>query len=545
MPWPASPPWGLVALLALSGSVVVLGLASCGGGSTGPRGHREGVPQASVFGPRAHPGYRWLIRTGGPPASIAAENRQPGTRAWRLPGPAADIGGRARGVVSGYTARPSVLPGQIERIYANAPGARRVRIAVFRIGWYHGRGGRAVLATGWLKARPQPPCRHNFASGLTSCDWRPTLSFVVPSALVSGVYTAKLTTSSGAARDCLFVVRARTTTPLLVQIPTATYQAYNAWGGDSLYPGGAFRVGVTGTTQGRAVSYQRPYDSQTGAGQFFARDVAMVRFLERYGYPVSYTSSESVDANPAQALHHRALIDIGHSEYWSVRQERAFARALHSGTSLLFFGSDLLAEPIRYVRSSARGRRATGPTIVARGGRAAGRGGLARGDRFRRRSAMLTGSAYLGCITPRLPGAGPPIYHYYSWAPAADLKPTWLWRAAGIRRGTTIRGILGYELDARTSASPRGTLVIGSGSAPCMSPGAIASRDTVLTTGGNTAQSTLYTVRSGAIVFNTGTLGWELGLEPVLSASPDAPRAPDRRLVAITRNLLRHVLGAR
>jgi hypothetical protein len=531
-------------LLAMSGLALVLGLAACGGRAAAPRGHEELATGSSVLGPAAHPSYRWLIRTGGPPLSIAAENRQPGTRAWRLPGPAADVGGRARGPVTGYVARPSVLPGQIERIYVSAPGARRVKIAVFRIGWYHGRGGRAVLETGWLRVRPQPGCRHSFTSGLTRCDWHPTLSFVVPSALTSGVYTAKLSTSA-ATRDCLFVVRALTTTPLLVQIPTATYQAYNAWGGDSLYPGGAFRVGLTGTSQGSAVSYDRPYDSLNGAGQFFARDVAMVRFLERYGYPVSYTTSESVDADPAQLLHPRALLDIGHSEYWSVRQERGFARALRSGTSLLFFSSDLLAEPIRYGRAGALGARARGPTIVAQGGLAAGRGGVARGDRFRRRSAALTGSAYLGCITPRLPGPGPPTYHYYSWSPAPDLKPAWLFRDTGIRRDTTIRGIVGYELDARTSASPRTTRVIGGGSAPCMSAGAFSSRDSVLAAGGNTAQSTLYMTRSGAIVFNTGTLGWELGLEPVPNASPDAPRAPDRRLVALTRNLLRHVLRAR
>ncbi len=42
------------------------------------------------------------------------------------------------------------------------------------------------------------------------------------------------------------------------------------------------------------------------------------------------------------------------------------------------------------------------------------------------------------------------------------------------------------------------------------------------------AQSTLYSGPSGAIVFATGTLGWELGLDPVPSASPDAPRRRTR-----------------
>jgi hypothetical protein len=62
---------------------------------------------------------------------------------------------------------------------------------------------------------------------------------------------------------------------------------------------------------------------------------------------------------------------------------------------------------------------------------------------------------------------------------------------------------------------------------------------------GTVAQSTLYQARSGALVFATGTLGWEYGLSPVPQASPDAPRAPDPRVVAMTRNLLDHVLHLR
>jgi hypothetical protein len=60
--------------------------------------------------------------------------------------------------------------------------------------------------------------------------------------------------------------------------------------------------------------------------------------------------------------------------------------------------------------------------------------------------------------------------------------------------------------------------------------------------GADLAETTLYTAPSGGIVFDTGTLGWELGLEPVPSASPDAPRRPDPRVVALTRNVLDHVL---
>jgi hypothetical protein len=422
-----------------------------------------------------------------------------------------------------------------------------VRIRIFRIGWYRGAGGREVFTSRRLPARGQPRCVHAYATGLTQCDWHPTLSLRLPPALPSGVYVAKLTSARGAS-DCLFVVRSSRPQPLLAQLPTSTYQAYNSWGGDSLYPGGADRVRVTGTTQGVAVSYDRPYDSVTGAGQFFARDVAMVWFLERYGYPVSYTTSESIATDPGQLAGHRALIDFGHSEYWSQREEAAWASAFRAGTSLLFFASDTLGWRVRYERAGAASsqRGSAGHVIVAY------KEYVARDpDRadptgsFPDRGARLTGSAYLGCITPRVPQAGPPVYRYYPWAPTPGLQPSWLFAHTGITSATRIPGIVGYELDQRTPLTPSGTRLVGYGFAACMRHAADEPGEPVPRAGDDLAETTLYTASSGAIVFDTGTLGWELGLEPVASASPDAPVASDRRVVAMTRNVIAHALRAR
>jgi hypothetical protein len=92
----------------------------------------------------------------------------------------------------------------------------------------------------------------------------------------------------------------------------------------------------------------------------------------------------------------------------------------------------------------------------------------------------------------------------------------------------------------RTRSTPRHTELIGAGTAFCMGA---APGEPHPGPGQAVAEATLYTARSGAIVFNSGTLGWELGLEPVPSASPDAPRAPDPRVVRMTRNLLARVLS--
>jgi hypothetical protein len=452
------------------------------------------------------------------------------------------VGGLRSGDVAGYVAEPAIAPGQTQRIYVSAPGAPTVRVTIFRIGWYGGTGGREVLVSKPLPARTQPPCTHRHATGLTECDWRPTLSFPIPPALPSGIYIARLSARTGQS-DCLFVVLARSPARLLAQLPTSTYEAYNAWGGDSLYPGGPAPVGLTGTTQGIEVSYDRPYDSVTGAGQFFARDVAMVWFLERYGYPVSYTTSESVDANPGQLSGRRALLDFGHSEYWSQRQADAFAAARDAGTSLVFLSSDTLAWRVRYAPASASASEAGQPghSLVAYKEHAAlDPNRSAPTGPFPAGGAPLTGSSYLGCITPRLGVRGPPVYRYYPWEPAPALQPHWLFSGTGVTPSTRIPGVVGYELDMRTPQSPAATQVLGAGSATCMpaQPGEPQPGPT-----GNLAQSTVYTARSGALVFSSGTLGWELGLEPVPSASPDAPHQPDPRIVAMTRNLLARMLG--
>lgn len=444
------------------------------------------------------------------------------------------MGGLARGPIAGYVASQAIAPGRVQRIYVSDPTARSVLIRIFRIGWYGGTGGREVLRSTRLRVVAQPPCSHDSATGLTACTWHPTLSFRIPSALPSGVYIATLHAPNGDRSDCLFVVTSAVATPLLAQLPTATYEAYNGWGGDSLYPGGTKLVRATGTTQGVEVSYDRPYDSLSGAGQFFTRgDVSVVMFLEHYRYPVSYTDSEAADRDPASVSGHRLLVDFGHSEYWSQREADAWSRARDKGTNLAFLSSDTMAWRVRFLQGghvivSYKEHASLDPDQTQASGA------------FPAYGAPLTGSAYVGCITPRVRRPGAPAYRYYPWSPNPTLQPRWLFAGTRVTADTVIPGITGYEFDEVTPQSPAGVAVIGHGSGSCMpvtEPG-----EPVPGPGQNHADTTLYQASSGALVFKTGTLGWALGLGPVPSAAPDAPRAADPRVVGMTGNLLDHLL---
>jgi hypothetical protein len=510
-----------------------LGRALGGGASC------RGAGAAGAAGGASSGAYRWFVPSAGAPPTIAQENAAAGTTAWRLPGPAELLGGRTRGAIAGYVAEQTIAPGQTQRVYVSAPGARDVVVEVFRMGWYGGTGGRLVLRSKRLPLVAQPPCTHVSQTGLTECRWQPTLSFAVPPALASGVYVVKLRGSNGAQSDCIFVLRPAQAAALMVQIPTATWEAYNGWGGDSLYPGGQ-PVGATGNSQGVEVSYDRPYATETGAGQFFIREVAIVRFLERYGYAVGYTTGESLDGEPAQLRGARAVMDVGHSEYWSQRAEGAFRQAREGGTNLLFLSSDTLAWRVRFAAATAASSQAgegehrmiAYKQYVSADPDTAQPTGLFPGG-----GAQLAGSAYNGCITPRVARVGPPYYRHYSWSPAPGLQPSWLFAGTGITAETSIPGIVGYELDQRAPATPSGTARVGGNLAvTCQGT------DEPSPVRGSQADTTLYTAPSGAFVFATGTLGWLYGLEVVPEASPDAPAAPDARVVAMTRNLLGRAL---
>jgi hypothetical protein len=508
----------LLQVVCLGAAAAVVLMVSTGG--SGGSGVAEVLKRANTASRHA-PNFDWTESFAGKPRSVADENAQRGTGAWRL------RGARARGHISGYVAEQSIRPGATQRIYVRAPRSRWISIELYRMGWYGGRGGRLMLASHKLKPRRQPACPRDAQTGLVECHWRPSISFRVPPGLTSGVYVAKLMSDTGAASDCMFVLEAAPEAKpsrLLVHLATATYEAYNSWGGNSLYPGGQ-PVAATGTSQGIEVSFDRPYKTRTGAGQLFSRDLAAIQFVEREGYDASYTTGPSVDSDPQQVLGHKMLLDVGHSEYWSQRQADAFRRARDSGVSLAFLASNTMVWRVRYA----------GHRIVAYKEHAASDPDKSEPTGLMPLAgAPLTGTAWQQCVTPRVVGSGRTTYHYYPWRPSASLQPDWLFRDTGLTPSSLVAGIVGYEPDRTTPASPPGIQIVGSGNTLCQRGGPLL----------GSGQSTLYTASSRALVFSSGTLGWTLGLSPMPDESPDVPRRPDPRLVKLTENLFEK-MGAR
>src|SRR4029079_2602688 len=106
-------------------------------------------------------------------------------------------------------------------------------------------------------------------------------------------------------------------TPIVFQSSVTTFAAYNNWGGKSLY---GFN---SGNMPARKVSFDRPYASNPygvrldGASDFLRRwEYNAVRFLEREGYDLEYTTDVDTHEHPVPPGT-RIYLSVGHDEYWS------------------------------------------------------------------------------------------------------------------------------------------------------------------------------------------------------------------------------------
>ena len=128
--------------------------------------------------------------------------------------------------------------------------ATSYQLDIYRMGYYGGFGARKVATVTPSATLPQvqPACLSDATTGLVDCgNWAVSASWAVPSTAVSGIYFAKVTRiDTGGASHIVFVVRDDTGhSDLLFQTSDTTWQAYNQYGGNSLYVGSPGRAAPT------------------------------------------------------------------------------------------------------------------------------------------------------------------------------------------------------------------------------------------------------------------------------------------------------------
>ena len=160
---------------------------------------------------------------------IQIENQNPGTSSWLLSNVANN------NEIEGYASLTSVNAGDQISFFVNTIDPNYT-LTIYRLGYYGGLGGRQMTQPVTLGGIAQPIPTPDPTTGLAECQWVSPYVFTVPSNWVSGMYVVKLRQPIRKQRYITFVVRNDgRASDLMFQTSVSTYQAYNAWGGKSLY----------------------------------------------------------------------------------------------------------------------------------------------------------------------------------------------------------------------------------------------------------------------------------------------------------------------
>jgi hypothetical protein len=483
---------------------------------------------------------------------VVCENQLPGTpqSVWDVPNPSTTI--------EGFSDPFSVNVGASINFKIRT-SATTYAIDIYRIGYYGGDGARLItsLTPSVPVSQNQPACSTNTVTGLVDCgNWGVSASWNVPATAVSGVYFAKISRTDGTAgaNQIPFVVTNNSSHSDVVYMTSdETWQAYNDWGGYSVYSGTATGSPwcCSALDPGRAVqvSYNRPFatraDTPDGQDYFFYAEFPMVQFLEKNGYDVSYVSQVDVAQSGAATMleQHKMLMNVGHSEYFDASDRANITAARDAGVNLAFFTGNTMWWKTRWANSqynnepyrtlitykesldSVQSDPADPPTWT----------GAWRDPRFSppadgQPENALTGQLWsVNCCS------------YADTASAAYSKLRF-WRntaVASLSPGQTYTmppETLGYEWDSDTDNGfrPAGEIDM---SQTCQKVDQKLYTVTEELVSDNACNSlTLYRASSGALVFDAGTVQWSWGLES--DHDGDSNNPPDPAMQQATVNLL-------
>ncbi|MEU4695236.1 N,N-dimethylformamidase beta subunit family domain-containing protein [Actinoplanes sp. NPDC023714] len=454
--------------------------------------------------------------------AIACENSKPGT-----PKSTWDVSGYGSDALQGFPTQISVNAGTPVDFKIKSSAAS-YRLDIYRMGYYGGNGARFITTVNPVGRQTQPNCMSQAATGLVDCgNWQISASWPVPATAVSGIYFARLVRTDGTsgASHIVFVVRDDAgRSDVVFQTSDSTWQAYNTYGGNSLY---------TGSPAGRAykVSYNRPITTRgTGAEDFvFNAEYPMVRWLEANGYDVSYIAGVDADRSGPLLKNHKAFLSVGHDEYWSGQQRANVEAARDAGVNLAFLSGNEVFWKTRwedgyrtmvcYKETHANGK--IDPTAAWTG--------TWRDPRFSppadggRPENALTGTSFevnAGTVNLQVP--------------AADGKMR-LWRGTTVANqaagatATLGSGTLGYEWDedADNGFRPRGLIKLSTTTASGLD--VLQDYGSTYATGSATHNLTLYRAASGALVFGAGTVQWSWGLDSDHDRGSGAASTPMRQ----------------
>ena len=245
--------------------------------------------------------------------------------------------------IDGYTHQLSYAPGE-EIEFRVSTSAAHYSLEIARLGATR----EVVFSQAELPGAAHPIPENASSHG---CGWPTSFTLAVPQTWQSGYYegTLRATDNGGtyvyrnrrtAESTLFFIVRPAkpaANTPILLQLSTNTYNAYNNWGGFSLY-------GYHGQSQlqGNRISFDRP-----AVGIFKQWELPFIVWAEQNGYALDYAANSDLEFCPELLENYRLVLSVGHDEYWSAPMRDTLETFITNGGNAAFFSGNSVCWQVR------------------------------------------------------------------------------------------------------------------------------------------------------------------------------------------------------
>jgi hypothetical protein len=235
--------------------------------------------------------------------------------------------------IEGYTDKISYFPGQTIQFKVHAP-LFLFSIKLIRYGEAEEMERNIANVSGFPQNYPQNAYQ-------IGANWKTSYQFTIPENWRSGLYAAELSDSKSKFY-VTFLIKSRypQSKDIAVLSSTNTWQAYNDWGGKSLY---SYHKVKNKAVYQEIVSFQRPNpgaDPNGNVGHLANGERHILGWLESKGYHYNMLADVDLNNDPKVLDPYKVLIISTHSEYWTLEMYNNLKAYLNRGGTVLYLSGN-------------------------------------------------------------------------------------------------------------------------------------------------------------------------------------------------------------
>lgn len=245
--------------------------------------------------------------------------------------------------IEGYAGQVSYAQGEEVDLHISTTAAK-YGVEIVRIGAER----KVVWTKDGLPGKESPVPEDASANG---CRWPESVRVPTSKQWQSGYYEAALKCADNGGKwthrggrtaqsAAWFIVRPAdpgAKSKILLQLCTNTYNAYNNWGGFSVYA-----YNSLSNNQGHKVSFDRP-----GPSQYARWELPFVEWAERNGQALDFAANNDLESHPEMLANYKLVLSVGHDEYWSGPMRDNLEAFIAKGGNAAFFSGNTCCWQVR------------------------------------------------------------------------------------------------------------------------------------------------------------------------------------------------------